>query len=184
MAGSLSSVAVAQSGQYGPQAAQFVWLRPSRLHWLLHSSRNPEQRASPKIQAPGSLLRNRRRHSRHRSGRPRSSVSLRSQDAIRPAMAGSLAGRRCPSREARRRTMPGMSRQRAVQAVRELAVHGRSSTLALFDLDPCGDAHALAELATVLLHQLAAATGRDPQVLLDDLERRPAQPALRHGRST
>jgi len=70
---------------------------------------------------------------------------------------------------------PLMGRKRAVQAVRELAADGRSSTLALFDLDPAGDSRALAELCCVLLHQLAAATGRDPQVLLDDLERRAAR---------
>jgi hypothetical protein len=67
-----------------------------------------------------------------------------------------------------------MGRKRAAQAVRELATGGRSSTLALFEgLDPCGDALAACELACTLLHQLAAATGRDPQLILDDLERQP-----------
>jgi hypothetical protein len=67
-----------------------------------------------------------------------------------------------------------------MQAVRELAGDGRSSTLALFDLDVIGDAQALAELACVLLHQLSAATGRDPQLILDDIGRdaaRPSRPA-------
>jgi hypothetical protein len=71
---------------------------------------------------------------------------------------------------------------RAVSIVRELARDGRSPTLALFDLDVTGDARGLAELACTLLHQLSAATGRDPQVLLDDLERdraRQPRPARR-----
>jgi hypothetical protein len=64
-----------------------------------------------------------------------------------------------------------MGRKRAVQAVRELVTDGRSSTLALFDLDVTGDAAALAELAAVLLHELAAATGRDAGLLLVDVQR-------------
>ncbi len=64
-----------------------------------------------------------------------------------------------------------MGRKRAVQAVRELVTDGRSSTLGLFDLDVTGDAAALAELACVLLHKLAAATGRDAGLLLDDTAR-------------
>jgi hypothetical protein len=68
-----------------------------------------------------------------------------------------------------------MGRKRAVQAVRELCEDGRSSTLSLFDLDPAGDSRALAELAAVLVHKLSAATGRDPQVLLDDIERMPGR---------
>ena len=69
-----------------------------------------------------------------------------------------------------------MGRKRATQVVRELVTDGRSSTQAMFDLDPCGDSRALAEIAAVLVHQLSAATGRDPQVVLDDIERlsRPA----------
>jgi hypothetical protein len=69
------------------------------------------------------------------------------------------------------RTVASVGRKRAVQAVRELAGLGRSSTLDLFSLDPCGDAHALAELAAVLVQKLALATGRDPQLILDDIER-------------
>jgi hypothetical protein len=65
--------------------------------------------------------------------------------------------------------MPGMTR--AVSIVRELARDGRSSTLSLIETDVTGDARALAEVAAVLVLQLARATGRDPQVLLDDLER-------------
>ena len=61
--------------------------------------------------------------------------------------------------------------RRAVQAVRELAGDGRSPTLALFDLDPAVDARALGELAAVLVHKLADATGRDAGLILDDLER-------------
>jgi len=64
-----------------------------------------------------------------------------------------------------------MGRRRAVEAVRELTGLGRSSTLDLFSLDPAGDAHALAELAAVLVQKLSLATGRDPQVILDDIER-------------
>jgi hypothetical protein len=64
-----------------------------------------------------------------------------------------------------------MGRKRAEMAVRELVTGGRSSTLGLFDLDVTGDAAALAELAAVILLRLAAATGRDPQVLLDDTVR-------------
>jgi hypothetical protein len=55
-----------------------------------------------------------------------------------------------------------MGTRRAVQAVRELVRDGRSSTLALFDLDPAGDARALAELASTLLHQLSAAHREGP----------------------
>ena len=75
-----------------------------------------------------------------------------------------------------------MGRKRAVQAVRELVTDGRSSTLGLFDLDPCGDSLALAEMAAVLVHQLAAATGRDAALIVDDLGRLP-RPAGRSRRT-
>jgi hypothetical protein len=74
---------------------------------------------------------------------------------------------------------------RPVSIVRELAGLGRSSTLDLLALDVTGDAHALAELAAVLVYKLSQATGRDPQVILDDLERdsaRWSRPAPRPAR--
>ena len=58
--------------------------------------------------------------------------------------------------------------------IRKFCADGRSSTLSLIECDVTGDARQLAELACVLVHQLAAATGRDPQVLLDDIERQAA----------
>jgi hypothetical protein len=73
-----------------------------------------------------------------------------------------------------------VGRKRAVQAIRELAKDGRSSTLALFEgLDPCGDALAAAEVAAMLALKLAAVTGRDVQLVLDDVERDSARQAGR-----
>jgi hypothetical protein len=68
-----------------------------------------------------------------------------------------------------------MGRQRAVQATREMIARGKSSTLDLISCDVTGDAHELAWLAAELALRLSAATGRDPALILDDLEK-PATP--------
>ena len=95
------SILAAHTGQYGPHPKRSVWLfvrRPRRPRQL-HSSGNSSLRF--RVQAPGSLLKNRERHSRHCSTLPRSSVSLRSQDEIRPVIPASLAGPPRAARQAR-----------------------------------------------------------------------------------
>ena len=110
MASSSPSILAAHTGQYGPHPRGSVWLfvcRPRRPRQL-HSSGNSSLRF--RVQAPGSLLKNRERHSRHCSTLPRSSVSLRSQDEIRPVMPGSLAGPHRAVRQARRHAVRGPRR--------------------------------------------------------------------------
>ena len=106
-ASSSPSILAAHTGQYGPHPKRSVWLfvrRPRRPRQL-HSSGNSSLRF--RVQAPGSLLKNPERHSRHCSTLRRSSVSLRSHEERRPAMPGSLAGPPGGVRQARRHAVRG-----------------------------------------------------------------------------